>query len=283
MGEAKRKSALRPAPAAAGLDERLVGLEDIKLDDPSPLDELVLEAFKAGMSAGDPSSVTAVKAYARPDGSLRVCVIIGKLKEIIIPGDRWRELSADELLERERKRFAAGGADPSTLQLPPGHIGFMMLMPGISPSACVLPVNDFYAELKAIDQRLDEGFSGAVDPRKDLAAFAAFRKEAFDMLAEAGKTKNEKNGAVGLRMLLWASVNHPGKAAELRRMLSDAIAKYDRAGIVMQLIEYRDRVATKIGSDLSIPSSMSEALHTHKMAGVADVVYQSTDKPRQTH
>ncbi|MGY3592843.1 hypothetical protein ACVIGB_000874 [Bradyrhizobium sp. USDA 4341] len=244
---------------------------------------LMMEVAKASLAVGSSDPFNALRVYAGSDGDLRICVVIGELQQVIVPAGEWRELSPDDILAKERKRFSSADIpDPSSLQIPYGHIGFLVKVPGFSASACVISVNDFYKELNAADKKLGE-FSAAEDPRKNVEAFAAFRKDAFETLADGLRNRNQVAAEQAIHMLMWASVNMPGKGEELRKMLANAIAKHDRAGIVMQLIEHNNRVATLIGEDLSLPDGLSDVMQAHKMTGVADTLIRSDPTTRKTH
>lgn len=264
-------------PAPAGPDERQIDVDAAKLEDPADFGKvtrLILVTAEAGLAVGNLSSIEALRAYVRSDGSLRLCVVIGELQEVIVAAGRWRELSAEDRLKAQQERFARTPSDPSTLRIPDGHVALMVMMPGFSKIACVVSVNHLYGDLATIDRSVAE-LKDDANPAKNMGAFATWRKEAFSMLGTALRANDEPKVALAMRMLFWAAVSTPKQGPDLRRMLSAAIAAHDRAGIVTVLVRYRDRVATLIGADLSLPPDLSEQIHSHEMTDVADLVYKA--------
>lgn len=285
MGEAKRRAANRPTPAPPEPGDRAIEMEVAQIEYEAAKDQIsaLMKAVARANIAVGAEPFHGMRAYARSDGDLRICVVMGELRQIIIPATGWRELSPEDIIAQEQQRFASGKAlDPSSLRIPYGHIGFMVTVPGFSPSACIISVNEFYKKLTEADKQLGE-FSADTDPRKNTPIFAEFRKQAFESFAVGLKDRDQTAIGSAMQMLMWASMNVPGKSDELRKGLSTAIAEHDRAGIVMKLIEHNDRVATLIGQSLALPGNLNELMHTHEMSGVADTLTNSGPTTRKTH
>lgn len=285
MGEAKRRAANRPTPAPPEPGDRAIEMDVAQIEYEAAKEKIstLMKAVARANIAAGAMPFHGMRAYARTNGDLRICVVMGVLHQVIIPATGWRELSPDDIIAQEQQRFASGEAlDPSSLRIPYGHIGFMVMVPGFSPTACIISVNEFYKKLAEADRKLGE-FSADTDPRKNTPIFAEFRKQAFETLAVGLKDRDQAAIGSAMQMLMWASMNVPGKGDELRKGLSTAIADHDRAGIVMKLIEHNDRVATSIGQSLALPDNLNELMHSHEMSGVADTIRNSGPTTRRTH